>query len=95
MFHTVFCLTTEVSENSAKDASLFKNPMSNMTRKLDKIFFVAVILGGCAIVAMWVLGFNGHNDAAAGSLVFAGIASFVGVVAKGLAALRRYNGAFD
>ncbi len=66
-----------------------------MTKKLEIIFCIGVVLGACGIIAMWAFGFNGKDDAAANSLIFAGVASFVAIIAKGLAALRRYNGAID
>ncbi len=66
-----------------------------MTKKLEIIWFIGVVLASCGIIAMWAFGFNGKDDAAAYSIVFAGVASFVAVMAKGLAALRRHNGAID
>lgn len=66
-----------------------------MNKKLDSVFFVGVVLGAIGIAMFWFFGWNGYDDAAAASIIVAGVCSWVGVLAKVVEAIRNRNGAID
>ncbi len=66
-----------------------------MNRKLEMAWWVFVGIAAVAIVAFLICGCKGYMDAAAVSVVIAGIAASVALAAMGLKALRERNGSFE
>lgn len=66
-----------------------------MNRKLEMVWWIGVALAAFGIALFWILSWNGYEAAAVKSITVAGICGYIALGAKGLKALRTYNGAFE
>lgn len=66
-----------------------------MTKKLEVVWLIGCTLSAIGIIGWWYFGLNKDIETATWSIVFSGVCALIALLSKGLAVLRRRNGAID